>query len=81
MRLLCACHAATRCADYGVVSGYNDDFPQRGTTEQGVWGEEQVLLAQGLPPRGWAHKGGMEGGAAPMRAHVVRDFNRNMFQC
>ena len=66
-----ACHATrhTRCADYGVVSGYNDDFPQRGLGDRG---DEQVLPTEGVPARGRPNRGG----SAP-----VRDFNKNMFQC
>ena len=56
------------CADYGVVSGYNEDFPERGPGEKG---DEQVLPAEGVPPRG-PHSG---------RSAPVRDFNKNMFQC
>ena len=65
------CHATrhTRCADYGVVSGYNDDFPQRGLGDRG---DEQVLPADGVPARGRPNRGS----SAP-----VRDFNKNMFQC
>ena len=58
-----------RCADYGVVSGYNDDFPQRGLGDRG---DEQVLPTEGAPARGRPSRGG----SAP-----VRDFNKNMFQC
>ena len=69
--LQCICHATrhTRCADYGVVSGYNDDFPQRGLGDRG---DEQVLPTEGVPARGRPNRGG----SAP-----VRDFNKNMFQC
>ena len=68
---LFVCHATrhTRCADYGVVSGYNDDFPQRGLGDRG---DEQVLPADGVPARGRPNRGS----SAP-----VRDFNKNMFQC
>ena len=57
------------CADYGVVSGYNDDFPQRGLGDRG---DEQVLPADGVPARGRPNRG---------RSAPVRDFNKNMFQC
>ena len=40
------CSLHTRCADYGVVSGYNEDFPQRGP---GELDGEQVLPAEGVP--------------------------------
>ena len=63
------CSLHTRCADYGVVSGYNDDFPQRGLGDRG---DEQVLPTEGVPARGRPNRGG----SAP-----VRDFNKNMFQC
>lgn len=56
------------CADYGVVSGYNEDFPERGPGEKG---DEQVLPAEGVPARG-PNRG---------RSAPVRDFNKNMFQC
>ena len=56
------------CADYGVVSGYNDDFPLR--DHGGAFkGDEQVLPEKGIPT-------GRSRASAP-----VRDFNRNMFQC
>ena len=54
-----------RCADYGVVSGYNDDFPQRGLGDRG---DEQVLPADGVPARGRPNRG---------RSAPVRDFNKN----
>ena len=65
------CHATVhmprhpRCADYGVVSGYNDDFPQRGLGDRG---DEQVLPADGVPARGRPNRG---------RSAPVRDFNKN----
>ena len=52
-----------------MVSGYNDDFPQRGLGDRG---DEQVLPTEGVPARGRPNRGG----SAP-----VRDFNKNMFQC
>ena len=57
------------CTDYGVVSGYNEDFPQRGP---GELDGEQVLPAEGVPGRARPNRGG---------SARVRDFNRNMFQC
>ena len=55
------------CADYGVVSGYNDDFPLR--DHGGAFkGDEQVLPADGVPARGRPNRG---------RSAPVRDFNKN----
>ena len=55
------------CADYGVVSGYNDDFPRR--NDPPVATHEQVEATTALP------------GARTRARLPVRNYHANMFQC
>jgi hypothetical protein len=82
MHASCICHATRichakvhmprhpRCADYGVVSGYNDDFPQREAWVIGATSRCCPLMA-------CRHGGVLTGGGAPL----CETSTRIMFQC